>query len=140
MRRSGTHTVAMLLATLLGTITSFYKDASQSYFDRGMPTDTDSAKTSESAPSSTPSVPRPAGLGVSLGAYTVNGEDSKWLELEILGRELRKLDEVYSSFRELCSELSEHNELGSALIGYLGQSLGSTMQVVTRRKGNMGFV
>ena len=80
------------------------------------------------------------GLGVTLGAYTVNSEDSRWLELEILARELRKLEEVYANFREVCSELSEDPEVSKAMIGYLGQSLGSTMQVVSHhRNGNMRF-
>lgn len=138
MRRSGTHTAAMLLATVIGTITSFYRNASQSYFDH------------EGGPSSlqmTPQISTPSmatssgltGLGVSLGAYTVNGEDSRWLELEILARELRKLEEVYANFREVCSELSEDPEVSKAMLGYLGQNLGSTMQVVTHRKGDIGF-
>lgn len=76
---------------------------------------------------------------MSLGAYTVNGEDSRWLELEILARELRKLEEVYSCFREVCAELSEDPDVSKAMIDYLGQSLRSTMQVVSHRKGDMGF-
>ncbi|KAJ0119351.1 hypothetical protein J7T55_013590 [Diaporthe amygdali] len=137
MRRSGTHTAAMLLATVIGTITSFYKNASQSYFDHEGP----------SNGHMTAQIPIPSmttsngmtGLGVSLGAYTVNSEDSRWLELEILARELRKLEEVYANFREVCSELSEDPEVSKAMLGYLGQNLGSTMQVVTHRKGDIHF-
>lgn len=137
MRRSGTHTAAMLLATVIGTITSFYKNASQSYFDHeGSPSVQMTAQIS--APSMATSNGL-TGLGVSLGAYTVNGEDSRWLELEILARELRKLEEVYANFREVCSELSEDPEVSKAMLGYLGQNLGSTMQVVTHRKGDIGF-
>lgn len=136
MRRSGTHTAAMLLATVLGTITTFYKNASQTYFDQGTPTSNGSTA---SATSESPNMAGIQGLGVSLGAYTINSEDSKWLELEILRRELQRLDEVYSSFREVCSELSEDPEVSKAMIGYLGQSLGSTMQVVSHRKGDMAY-
>lgn len=136
MRRSGTHTAAMLLATVIGTITSFYKNASQSYFDHEGPSSVQMT-TQISTPSMTSS--GLTGLGVSLGAYTVNGEDSRWLELEILARELRKLEEVYANFREVCSELSEDPEVSKAMLGYLGQNLGSTMQVVTHRKGDIGF-
>lgn len=137
MRRSGTHTAAMLLATVIGTITSFYKNASQSYFDHEGP-----SSVQMTPQISTPSMTTSSGLtglGVSLGAYTVNGEDSRWLELEILARELRKLEEVYANFREVCSELSEDPEVSKAMLGYLGQNLGSTMQVVTHRKGDIGF-
>ncbi|KUI58484.1 hypothetical protein VP1G_05788 [Cytospora mali] len=138
MRRSGTHTAAMLLATVIGTITSFYRSASQSYFDHGS---SSNGKSAVAIPMpSTTSSGGMTGLGVTLGAYTVNSEDSRWLELEILARELRKLEEVYANFREVCSELSEDPEVSKAMIGYLGQNLGSTMQVVSHhRKGDMRF-
>lgn len=139
MRRSGTHTAAMLLATVLGTITTFYKNASQSYFQQGGFSNDTNAATMVSTPPAVLGNSNVPGLGVSLGAYTMNGEDSRWLELEILARELRKLEEVYSCFREVCSELSEDPDVSKAMIGYLGQSLGSTMQVVSHRKGDMGF-
>lgn len=140
MKRSGTHTATMLLATLIGTISDFYKNASQTYFDHGAPANTSGIPAAISSPSTTPTVSPTSGLGVSLGVYTVNSEDSRWLELEILARELRKLEEVFSSFREVCSDLSEDPGLSQAMIGYLGQSLGSTMQVVSHRKGDMRFL
>ena len=116
MSRSGTHTTAMLLATVIGKITSFYKNASQSYFENG------------------------GTAGVSFGVYQVNGEDGRWLELEILARELRKLEEVYARFREVCSDLSDDPEVSRAMIGYLNHNLGSTLEVVTHRKGDMTYV
>lgn len=140
MRRSGTHTAAMLLATVLGTITTFYKNASQMYFDPGTPMSNVSASTPVSESFSTPNITSLAGLGVSLGAYTINSEDSKWFELEILRRELQRLDEVYSSFREVCSDLSEDPEVSKAMLGYLGENLGSTMHFVSHRKGDMGYL
>jgi hypothetical protein len=127
----------MLLATVIGTITSFYKNASQSYFDHEGSSSVQMASQISAAPMTTSH--GLTGLGVSLGAYTVNSEDSRWLELEILARELRKLEEVYASFREVCSELSEDPEVSKAMLGYLGQNLGSTMQVVTHRKGDIGY-
>lgn len=142
------HTSAMLLATVIGTISTFYKNASQSYFDQGASANNGNISAGLLSPSTTPSMPSMpimptmttiSGLGVSLGVYTVNSEDSRWLELEILARELRKLEEVYTSFREVCSELSEDLELSKAIVGYLGHSLGSTIQVVSHRKGDMGF-
>lgn len=151
MSRSGTHTAAMLLATVLGTITAFYRDACQAHFDQGttITLSTTSTSTTPIIPATNTAISEAAslmagggavtGLGVTLGAYTVNVEDSRWLELEILARELRKLEEVYSTFREVCSELSEDPEVSKAMVGYLGQSLGSTMQVITHQKGDMGF-
>jgi hypothetical protein len=129
MSRSGTHTAAMLLATVIGKITSFYKNASHSYFDHanalngfGVPNPMHTHGASSPGGSS--------GLGISLGAYQVNGEDGRWLELEILARELRKLEEVYARFREVCADLSEDPEVSKAMIGYLGQTLGSTLEVI----------
>jgi len=78
-------------------------------------------------------------IGVSLGAYTLMGEDGRWLELEILARELRKLEEVYAQFREVCADLSEDPEVSKAMIGYLGHTLGSTLEVVHHRKGDITY-
>jgi hypothetical protein len=121
MSRSGTHTAAMLLATVIGKITSFYKNASHTYFDNG----------------TMPSAVSPNALGVSLGGYTLIGEDGRWLEMEILVRELRKLEEVFAQFREVCTDLSEDPEVSKAMIGYLDHTLGSTLEVIHSRKGNM---
>jgi hypothetical protein len=115
----------MLLATVMGKITSFYQSASQTHFESG------------SMGLNPASLGGP--LGVSLGAYQLNGEDGRWLELEILARELRKLEELYARFREVCSDLSDDPEVSRAMIGYLGQNLGSTLEVVTHRKGGIVF-
>ncbi|KAM0809082.1 hypothetical protein AB5N19_09425 [Seiridium cardinale] len=125
MSRSGTHTAAMLLATVMGKITSFYQSASQSHFENGVMC-------------ISPTIPG-AALGLSLGAYQLNGEDGRWLELEILARELRKLEELYARFREVCGELSDDPEVSRAMLGYLGHNLGSTLEVVNHRKGGVTF-
>ncbi|EGY13510.1 transcription factor [Verticillium dahliae VdLs.17] len=78
-----------------------------------------------------------ASLGISLGAYTLGGEDGRWLELEVLARELHKLEEVYAQFRDVCGELTEDPEVSRAMIGYLGHNLGTTLKVVSHRKGGM---
>ena len=116
----------MLLATVLGKITSFYKNASHSYFEHG----------GVGLPPAGPG----GALGVSFGVYQLQGEDGRWLEMEILARELRKLEEVYARFREVCSDLSEDPEVSRVMVGYLGQTLGSTIDLVSHRKGNMAFV
>ncbi|KAI1401379.1 hypothetical protein F4819DRAFT_330702 [Hypoxylon fuscum] len=127
MSRSGTHTATMLLATVIGKITSFYKNASHSYFETSGMGMTQSNFGNN--------------LGVSFGIYQLNGEDGKWLELEILSRELRKLEEVYARFREVvCTDLSDIPEVTKAMIGYLGQNLGSTLEVISHRKGDMPFI
>ncbi|KJR81857.1 transcription factor [Sporothrix schenckii 1099-18] len=199
MRRSGTHTAAMLLATLLGKITSFYKTASPSHFrphsteaaaaasataaatvaaagmgDRhqnnqnhsvdavdslaaGAVDDTTASSVSalpvhadhSSPTSNTAGIPFPAagyghshglGLGVSLGAYQLQGEDGRWLELEILNRELKKLEEVYTRFHEVCGDLLfEDVAVSKAMFGYLGQNLGAALELVNHRKDSLPF-
>ncbi|KAI1389460.1 uncharacterized protein F4822DRAFT_201299 [Hypoxylon trugodes] len=127
MSRSGTHTAAMLLATVIGKITSFYNTASHSYFESSGVDMTQNYAGNN--------------VGVSLGVYQLNGEDGKWLELEILARELRKLEEVYSRFREVvCADYSDVPEVTKAMVGYLGQNLGSTLEVISHRKGDMPFI
>jgi len=113
----------MLLATVIGKITSFYKNASHTYFENG-------AMQSAASPSA---------LGVSLGGYTLMGEEGRWLEMEILARELRKLEEVDAQFREVCADLFEDPEVSKAMIGYLGHTLGSTLEVIHHRKGDMTY-
>ncbi|KAI6092094.1 hypothetical protein F4821DRAFT_156902 [Hypoxylon rubiginosum] len=126
MSRSGTHTATMLLATIIGKITSFYKNASHSYFETGM-------GMMQNNPGNN--------LGLSFGVYQLNGEDGRWLEHEILARELRKLEEVYARFQEVvCTDFADIPEVTKAMIGHLGQNLGSTMEVIGHRKGDMAFV
>jgi hypothetical protein len=108
----------MLLATVIGKITSFYKNASHIYFENGY----------VASPAS------PNSLGVSFGAYTLPGEEGRWIELEILARELRKLEEVYDQFRDMCADHSEDPEVSRAMIGYIGHNLGSTLEVIQNRK------
>ncbi|KAM0279234.1 hypothetical protein ACHAQH_004691 [Verticillium albo-atrum] len=131
LSRSGTHTTAMLLATIIGKITSFYQKATYSYFDGGIA----DAIPKQGSPYG--SSAGGASLGISLGAYTLGGEDGRWLELEILARELHKLEEVYAHFRDVCGELTEDPEVSRAMIGYLGHNLGTTLKVVSHRKGGM---
>ncbi|KAG7120205.1 T-complex protein 11-like protein 1 like [Verticillium longisporum] len=121
--KKGTHTTAMLLATIIGKITSFYQKATHSYFDGGVE-DGIAGQGNMHGLSSTG-----ASLGISLGAYTLGGEDGRWLELEILARELHKLEEVYAQFRDVCGELTEDPEVSRAMIGYLGHNLGTTLKV-----------
>jgi hypothetical protein len=110
----------MLLATVIGKITSFYKNASHAYFENGF----------------FPTMGSPNALGVAIGQYTLMGDDGRWLELEILARELRKLEEVYAQFKDVCADLSEDPEVSKAMIGYLGHNLGSTLEVIHQRKGD----
>jgi hypothetical protein len=129
MSRSGPHTAAMLLATVMGKISSFYKNVSHSSFD--------GAHTMLGGQG----VNSPGGaFGVNTGTFQFNAEDGRWLELEILARELRKLEELYARFREVCTDLfSDEPEVSRAMICYLGQNLGTTLEVVGHRKGGVAF-
>lgn len=116
LSKSGINTSTMLLATVIGKIMSFYRAASQSYFGfSGLPR-------SQTTP-----------LPLTFGTYRVAGEDGRWLEMEILLRELRKLEELFGKFRESCQRVEmEEDDLGmvAALTRWLGQSLHYTFEVL----------
>ncbi|KXJ91146.1 transcription factor [Microdochium bolleyi] len=114
MSRPGSQTSVMLLATVIGKIASFYKAASSTYFETGLST-LDQVNGNHS---------------INFGVYQLNGEDGKWFELEIMSRELRKLDEVYARFQDVCSDLTEDLGVNKAMIGLLGNDLASTLEVV----------
>jgi hypothetical protein len=115
MGRPGTHTTAMLLATMIGKITTFYKHAGRAHFES-------SGKT-----------PRPQ-ASVSVGSYTLGEADGRWLELELLARELRRLEELHARFRAVCADLTDNAEVCRVVVGYLEQNLGTALEVVNTQK------
>jgi hypothetical protein len=114
------NTTMMLLATIMGKVMSFYRAASQNYF----------GFTSQSQY-------QPPPLSLTFGTYKIAEEDGRWLEMEILLRELRKLEEVLARFQEVASkdEMEEHGGVQSAVIGYLRQTLNVTFEVLNVRRG-----
>ncbi|KAK2070219.1 hypothetical protein P8C59_004732 [Phyllachora maydis] len=137
MSRSGTQTAIMLLATVMGKITSFYKNASYSYFD--LNTDLHGVNPISSCAANGSLSPLSSGLGISLGAYQLHGDDGRWLEIEILARELRRLEEVYGRFCEVCAELSDDPDMSRAMMGYLGHTLASTLDIINYQKDDAGY-
>jgi hypothetical protein len=117
----------MLLATVLGKVISVYRSATRSYLDIG------NMKMFEDTPAGS----RGSGPGFRFGAYQLN---EKWLEMEILARELRRLQEVYIKYREACADASDDSEVTKAMIVYLGQNIDSTLDLITRRKVDAAFV
>ncbi|KAH6676568.1 hypothetical protein B0J14DRAFT_477016 [Halenospora varia] len=124
---SGTNsnTTMMLLATIIGKVVSFYRAASQHYFGF----------------TSSPSTQyQPQQLPLTFGTYKIAEEDGRWLEMEILLRELRKLEEVLGKFQDVAGreEMSEHGGVQSAVLSYLRQSLSVTFEVLNMRRGMQG--
>lgn len=101
--KSGSNTTTMLLATIMEKILSFYQVALQSDF---------SGKTGADAQ-------------MLIGTYRVANEDGRWLRNEILWRELRKLEELFGRFREVCGHNEKDRDAGvcSTLLGHLSKSL-----------------
>lgn len=119
LSKGGINTSTMLLATVIGKIMSFYRAASQAYFGfSGLPR-------SQTTP-----------LPLTFGTYRVAGDDGRWLEMEILLRELRKLEELFSKFQETCQKVEMEDDLGmhAALTTWLGQSLHYTFEVLNMQK------
>jgi hypothetical protein len=118
----------MLLATIIGKIMSFYRSASQSYFGQNYNQSTR------------------GGNGISLpltfGSYRVASEDGRWLEMEILWRELRKLEELFARFREMCTgEVQDGGGgklINEAMTTYLAQNLHFTFEVLKMHEGAIG--
>ncbi|RYP55637.1 hypothetical protein DL769_010093 [Monosporascus sp. CRB-8-3] len=124
MSQSGSHAVAMLMTTLIGQIISLYKNvvthADPQNSDQGI---------SATNPMFNP--------GVSPGAYQHNGEVGKWVELELLSRELHKLDDLLSSFQEVGVQLFDDAEVTRVMMGFLGQNVGVTRDAIMNRTGGM---
>ena len=138
--RSGTHTSAMLLATLLGKITSLF----EIYSRMVVISPAASSLTPDTTTSVSPIVDFfqassrrftagscDSGVAVSLVAYHLQGEYGRWLKREKLRYELNKLQEVYVRFSDVCSDLLfEDVAVSKAIIGYLGQCIGTTLELV----------
>jgi hypothetical protein len=119
LSKSGSNTTTMVLATIIGKILSFYRAASENYF--GFTT----GPRSQSQP-----------LPLTFGTYKVAGEDGRWLEMEILLRELKKLEELFTKFQEAArkSELEDDGGVHTAVTNYLGQSLHLTFEILNMQR------
>ncbi|KFY13635.1 hypothetical protein V492_03136 [Pseudogymnoascus sp. VKM F-4246] len=115
--KSGSNSTAMLLATIMEKILSFYQVASQSEF---------SGTTGADAQ-------------MSIGSYRVANEDGHWLRNEILWRELRKLEELFGRFREVCGRNESDKNAGiySTLLGHLSKGLNIAYEELRMRKNSV---
>ena len=113
--KSVSSTTIMLLGMIIGKIISFYQDAFKNYF--GL----------------IPGLGSPnQALPLTIGTYRVAGEDGRWLEMEIILRELRKLDELFTKFQGTARTSEWEGDAGmhSAITNYLGQSLRLTFKIL----------
>ncbi|RYP72487.1 hypothetical protein DL771_004127 [Monosporascus sp. 5C6A] len=124
MSQSGSHAVAMLMATLIGQIISFYKN---------VVTHTDPQNSEQDISATSPIFT----TGVSPSAYQQNGEAGKWVELRLLSRELHKLDDLLSSFQGVGAQLFDDADVTSVMMGFLGRNLGDTRDAIMNRTGDM---
>jgi hypothetical protein len=115
---SNANTTAMLLATIIEKIMSFYQAACQNYFG------------------TMHNGPRP--LPLNLGCYQITNEDGMWFEMEILWRELRKLEELCARFRDVCGGEDEQRGVSGALMGHLSRNLMGTFEVLKMQQGGGG--
>lgn len=101
--KSGSNTTTMLLATIMDKILSFYQVELQSEFSGTTGADSQ----------------------MSIGNYRVANEDGHWFRNEILWRELRKLEDLFGRFREVCGRNGRDKNAGvySALLGHLSKRL-----------------
>ncbi|GKT94471.1 hypothetical protein Ct61P_12321 [Colletotrichum tofieldiae] len=118
----------MLLATVVGEIISLYKNVSHTDFENN------------EVPTNNHQLSPGHWLSVNLGAYVLDGKDDKWLEMEILELELCKLKEFYGHFRESCAGLLEDFQVTKAIIGYLDNNIGTTIEVIGHRRRRMAIL
>jgi hypothetical protein len=119
LSQPGSSITTMLLGTIIGKIMTIYQDASKNYF--GL----------------TPGVGSQAQpLPLTFGTYRVAGEDGRWLEMEIIMRELKKLKVLFARFQETAKtgEWEEDAEMHSAVTNYLCQSLHLTFEILNMQK------
>ncbi|KAF8856652.1 hypothetical protein BDZ45DRAFT_745267 [Acephala macrosclerotiorum] len=118
MSRSGFSSRTMFLGTILGMIIAIYQDASKNYF----------GATAEPGTGTGLSVHQP--LPLTFGSYRVASEDVRWLQMEIILRDLKKLKELFAKFQETSvkSESDEDAGMHSAVTNYLCQSLHQTTE------------
>ncbi|KFY22800.1 hypothetical protein V491_02719 [Pseudogymnoascus sp. VKM F-3775] len=111
---SGSNTTAMLLATIMEKILSFYQVVTESDFNDTTGTDAQ----------------------MSISGYRVASEDGRWLRNEILWRELRKLEDLFGRFREVCGRNKRDKDAGfySTLLGHLSNGLEITYEELRLRQ------
>jgi hypothetical protein len=119
MSKSGSSVTIMLLGTIIGKIISIYQDASKNYF--GLTP----GLGSQTQP-----------LPLTFGTYRVAGEDGRWLEIEIILRELKKLKLLFAKFQETArtSESEEDAGMHSVVTNYLSQRLQLTFEILKKHK------
>ncbi|KZF22460.1 hypothetical protein L228DRAFT_248154 [Xylona heveae TC161] len=110
--------IVMLLAILLGKIVAFYTSACRTYFSTPVDSRTE-----------------PGTLHLSLGAYRIEGESKRKLEMEILLIELRMVEATYNKFKETCNILRQTHQHASgvydAMIVYLARELNAAILAAT---------
>jgi hypothetical protein len=117
--KSSHSTATMLLGTIIGKIMSSYQHASKNYF----------GLTPDAGCQSQP-------LPLTFGSYRVPSSDRRWLDMEILLRELKQLEELFVKFQEMArtSECMQDAAMQSAVTKYLSQSLHLTFEVLNIQK------
>ncbi|RYP91765.1 hypothetical protein DL770_002109 [Monosporascus sp. CRB-9-2] len=75
--------------------------------------------------------------GVSPGAYQQNGEVRKRVELQLLSGELRKLDDLLSSFQGVGAQMFDDAEVTRVMMDFLGRNIGATRDAIMNRTGDM---
>ncbi|MCJ1479888.1 hypothetical protein MMC06_000042 [Schaereria dolodes] len=119
-------TPVLVLAGLMDDILTSYSAACTAHFDAE--SDSLSSMTSNEFNSSSQ---------LTLGTYLVDGEDGRYLKLEILMIELRKVERLWVLFKEMCAQVKAEDAqkgLCEALVSYLAQTLQRTVKMLEARR------
>lgn len=112
-RRPGASTTVMFVATILSKVAGFLRTAVQMHLDGT----TGGAPDNPSLHRDTPATAR---------------QEAGWLEPETLAREMDRLREVCSRFRDVCADLPDDAEVNRAMVEHVGRSLGAAMDTVKK--------
>lgn len=116
--RTGSSISTMLLATIFGKIISLYGAACLFRFG--------------------PASDSQAAVRLAYGAYTLTGEDRRLLEMEIIIRELKRVENILTIYQERFRNAEAEKDESSvynALTGYLGKNLQYILNFLHSRKG-----
>ncbi|KAJ8129676.1 hypothetical protein O1611_g3955 [Lasiodiplodia mahajangana] len=107
LNQPGKDTVAMIIATIMNKVALLSKGAH--YSGSGS-------------------------FSLGLYQYQFHRDEGDWLVTEMMIRELQKLEEVFTRFREICADIHSVPEFPNDLLNYIGRNIRSTLDAAIQRK------
>ncbi|KAI0100159.1 hypothetical protein GGR51DRAFT_372933 [Nemania sp. FL0031] len=107
LNQTGKDTVAMIVAAIMNKVALLSQDAN--YSGSGS-------------------------LSLGLYQFQFHRDDGGWLIAEMMVREIHKLEEVFTRFRDICTSAQGDPEFPNDLINYIGRNIRSTLEAAVQRR------